>query len=80
MIYGEGMNIVSKFQLPSYYGLGWQRLEDWEEKDHSVDASINELKAVCRTARATRGQLISFKSILNSVQGSQKIMIKFYQG
>ena len=45
MIYGEGMNIVSKFQLPSYYGLGWQRLEDWEEKDDWVDESINELQS-----------------------------------
>ena len=46
MIYGEGVNIVSKFQLPSNNGLGWQLLEDWEEKDHWVDESINELDGV----------------------------------
>ena len=45
MIYGEGVNIVSKFQLPSYNGLGWQLLEDWEEKDHWVNESINELQS-----------------------------------
>ena len=51
-----GVNILSKFQLPSSYGL-WQYFEDLEEKDDWVNELISD-KGVCRTAPVTLGLLI----------------------
>ena len=55
-----GVNILSKFQLPSYYSLG-QCLEDSERigsPTEWMNQWIND-KGVCRTAPATPGLLIS---------------------
>ena len=49
------MSIISKFQLPSNYGLG---LEDSEQKDDSINEIMNE-EGVYRTAPATPGLLIN---------------------
>ena len=56
-----GVNILSKFQLPSSYGFGLTGLEDSEQKDDSIDESVNEsvtYKGDCQTALATLGMLI----------------------
>ena len=38
-----GVNILSKFKLPSSYGLGWQWLEDSEQKDHRITELIKKV-------------------------------------
>ena len=55
-----GVNILSKFQLPNSYGLGYTEFEEFEQKDDSMNECFNELinyKGVYRTALATRGLL-----------------------
>ena len=51
-----GVNILSKFQLPSFYCLWFMIFEDLEEKAHGLNELIN-YEGVCRTAPANPGLL-----------------------
>ena len=51
-----GVSILSKFQLPSFMVFDLWYLEDWEEKAHGLNTSIND-NGVCKTVPATQGLL-----------------------
>ena len=67
-----GVNILSKFQLPSSYGFDRQCLEDSEQKDHLINELFN-YKGVYRTARATP-VLLNILGILGSTSKVLKIL------
>ena len=63
---GGGVNILLKFQLSSFFGLGVMMFQGFEEKVDSINEIINH-KGVCRTAPATPC-LLNITSPMWSVQ------------
>ena len=63
-----GVNILSKCQLPSSYGLGL-KIEDSEEKSEVENQLMND-NGVCRTAPATTGLFIIQLKLYQLNEGS----------
>ena len=62
MTHGVGWRFSKKFSFPAQMVWMLWCFEDLEEKDHSVNQSINH-KAVCRRAPATPGLLITWQPL-----------------
>ena len=69
-----GVNILSRFQLTSSYGLWY--FEDLEEKADWLTEWINQsiiYEGVCRTAPATPGLLITIQNLPTPKNGSPEL-------